>query len=168
MDSWLPWTIFPPVLVAALRGPGWIRPPSRRPLCKRVIAPPNFAFVLDDGSYATLDDLKGRPVLINFWATWCGPCRLELPELVKAAQENEDLVVLAVNMQEARSAVEPFAQEFDMTMPVVLDADGRLRMEYLVRGLPTTYFVDREGKIASVVAGPLTPKILADRLAEIR
>ncbi len=129
---------------------------------------PDFSLVLDDGRYLRLSDLKGRPVVLNFWATWCGPCRLEMPELVKTANADENLTVLAVNVQEARPPVEDFAAEFQMNMPVVLDKGGKVRNLFRVPGLPTTYFIDSTGKIASVVVGPLTPQILADRLAEIR
>ena len=142
-------------------------PQSGAPLQKGAVAP-DFAFQLADGRYAKLSDLKGRPVVINFWATWCGPCRLEMPELVKAAAANPDLVLLAANVQEARSQVEPFAAEFNLRVPVVLDADGKLSRLYQVRGLPTTYFVDGDGNIAAVVAGALTPQAIADHLTEIQ
>jgi peroxiredoxin len=93
---------------------------------------------------------------------------MEMPELVKAAQADPELVVLAVDVQEAKAPVEQFAAEFQMNMPVVLDTEGKVRSLYRVPGLPTTYFVDRSGNIASVVIGPLTPQVLAARLAEIR
>lgn len=128
---------------------------------------PDFSMVLEDGRFLRLSDLQGQPVVINFWATWCGPCRMEMPELVKAAAD-EDLVVLAVDVQEARGAVEQFAAEFQMTMPVVLDSEGKLRNLYRVPGLPTTYFVGADGAVSSVVVGPLTPQVLADRLAELQ
>lgn len=128
---------------------------------------PDFSMVLEDGRFVRLSELQGAPVVINFWATWCGPCRQEMPELVKAAHE-EDVLVLAVNVQEARQPVEQFAAEFEMELPVVLDGEGKLRRLYRVPGLPTTYFVDRNGTIASLVVGPLTPPVLAERLAEIR
>lgn len=130
-------------------------------------AAPDFALVLEDGRSLRLSDLQGKPVVINFWATWCGPCRMEMPELVKAAQD-EDVVVLAVDVQEARPPVEEFAAEFAMNMPVVLDTEGKLRNLYRVPGLPTTYFVGQDGAIASLVVGPLTPQVLADRLAEVQ
>ena len=137
-------------------------------LLKQGEAAPDFAMVLDDGRYLRLSDLQGKPVVLNFWATWCGPCRLEMPELVKAADANQDLVVLAADVQEARAPVEDFATEFKMNLPIVLDKDGKVRSLYRVPGLPTTYFIDKTGKIASVVVGPLTPQVLADRLAEIQ
>jgi thiol-disulfide isomerase/thioredoxin len=128
---------------------------------------PDFSLVLDDGRSLRLSDLQGTPVVINFWATWCGPCRMEMPELVKAAQ-NTGVVVLAVDVQEARGPVEQFAAEFKMDLPVVMDKEGKLRQLYRVPGLPTTFFVGADGAIASLVVGPLTPQVLADRLAELQ
>ncbi len=128
---------------------------------------PDFWLQLEDGRYVRLSDLRGKPVLINFWATWCPPCRAEMPEFVKTAAD-EDIIVLAVNDGEDRSLVEDFASAFGMTMPVVLDRDGMLGERYLVQGLPTTYFVDREGKVSSMVVGQITPAALDARLAAVR
>jgi thiol-disulfide isomerase/thioredoxin len=129
---------------------------------------PDFGMALTDGRFLRLSDLRGRPVVVNFWATWCGPCRAEMPELVKAAAADDELVVLAVDVQEALAPVQEFAGEFEMNFPVVMDTEGKVRQLFRVPGLPTTYFVDREGNIASVVVGPLTPQVLADRLTEVR
>jgi len=128
---------------------------------------PNFWLQLEDGRYVRLSDLKGKPVVINFWATWCPPCRAEMPEFVKTAAD-EDLVVLAINDGEDRKAVEEFAAAFGMTMPVVLDRDGMLNERYLVQGLPTTYFIDSQGKLSSMVVGQITPEALDAKLAAIR
>lgn len=129
---------------------------------------PDFALVLEDGSHLSLSDLRGRPVVINFWATWCGPCRLEMPELMRAAMADPKLVLLAVNTQEARDAVEPFADDFAMATPVVLDSKGDVNNLYAVRGLPTTYFIDGSGAISAIHSGVLTPPALKERLDAIR
>jgi thiol-disulfide isomerase/thioredoxin len=129
---------------------------------------PDFAMILDDGSHLTLSDLRGRPVVINFWATWCGPCRLEMPELMRAAAEDPDLVMLAVNVQESQETVAPFANDFAMITPVVLDLDGSIQTLYGVRGLPTTYFIDKSGRIGAAYPGILTPAVLQERLTMIR
>jgi thiol-disulfide isomerase/thioredoxin len=129
---------------------------------------PDFAMMLDDGSHLLLSDLRGRPVVINFWATWCGPCRLEMPELMRAAAEDPELVMLAVNVQESQERVAPFANDFAMITPVVLDLDGSIKTLYGVRGLPTTYFIDKSGRIGAAYPGILTPAVLQDRLTTIR
>ncbi|MBK8049774.1 MAG: TlpA family protein disulfide reductase [Anaerolineales bacterium] len=130
-------------------------------------AAPDFTMVWPDGRFTSLADLRGRPVAVNFWATWCPPCRMEMPELVKAAKD-PDLVVLAVNAEETVSLVNPFAEEYEMSMPVVMDPEGKLQDLYEVRALPTTVFIDRDGNIASVYTGAMTPQTLSARLAEIR
>lgn len=129
---------------------------------------PDFAVVLENGHFLRLSDLQGRPVVINFWATWCGPCRLEMPELMRAATTEPNLVMLAVNVQEAQTTVAPFAEEFVMTTPVVIDPEGVVQRLYEVRGLPTTVFIDKDGRIDAVYAGALTPTALEARLASIR
>lgn len=129
--------------------------------------PPNFQLRLDDGRHLSLQDLRGQPVLLNFWATWCGPCRLEMPEIVRVAATTPDLVVLAINVQESMEQIQPFAEEFQMTLPVVRDTDGALRNLYEVRGMPTTVFIDREGKIFTIWTGILTNKVLQELLAEM-
>lgn len=129
---------------------------------------PDFALVLDDGRHLLLSDLRGRPVVLNFWATWCGPCRLEMPELMQAAAVDPGLVMLAMNVQEAQETVAPFADEFAMTTPVVLDPAGAIKTLYAVRGLPTTVFIDPAGQIQVIHPGLLTPTALEEHLATIR
>ena len=125
--------------------------------------PPNIRLTLADGQGLTLHDLAGRPVMLNFWATWCGPCRIEMPDIVRRAQANAELVVVAINVREELSLVQAFAADFQMTMPVALDLAGEISDLYEVRGMPTSYFVGRDGQIAGVWTGLLTP----DRLKEM-
>lgn len=129
---------------------------------------PDFALQLDDDRTLRLSDLQGTPVMINFWATWCPPCRAEMPEIVEAAEKDQDLVVIAANVQEEIDVVRSFAEEFGMSMPVALDSDGRLRDLYQVRGMPTSVFIDRSGTIASVWAGLLDAERLEEELTKIR
>ena len=121
---------------------------------------PNFRLQAEDGRHFSLADLQGQPVLINFWATWCPPCRREMPDIVKAATTHPELIVLAVNVQEEQELVQAFAEAFQMTIPVVRDAEGELRDAYGVRGMPTSVFIDKKGKIATVWTGFLTPELL--------
>lgn len=128
---------------------------------------PNFRLQLTGEQGLYLSDLVGRPLLINFWATWCGPCRLEMPEIVAHANKNPDLVVLAINVQEQQEAVAAFAGDFDMTMPVVRDADAEIRDLYRVGGMPTSVFIDRDGKVATYWMGVMSPSKLEELVTGI-
>jgi peroxiredoxin len=130
---------------------------------------PNFALQGGDGGVRQLADYRGRPVVLNFWATWCAPCRQEMPELVAAYQEHQDqeLVVLGINAQESGEQARKFVDQYQMTFPVVLDSRGEIQQLYQVRGLPTTVFIDRQGRIAVRHAGLLTRQLLDQYLAEI-
>ena len=117
---------------------------------------PNFLLETLDGGEMRLSDLRGQAVVINFWATWCKPCRKEIPELVDAYNSYRDrgLIILGVNMQEGKGIVRPFAEEFGMKFPIPIDRDGEVGDSYRILGLPTTYFVDRGGVVRSVFTGP--------------
>jgi thiol-disulfide isomerase/thioredoxin len=129
---------------------------------------PDFTLPGLDGTPVRLSDLRGKTVLINFWATWCGPCRKEFPELVKLAQQHGDrgLVVLAVNVSESRDDVAHFAQEFGATFPIVLDSDSNVVQSYRLIGLPTSLFVDRDGVLRAQQLGPLTEANLTAKLGQ--
>lgn len=128
---------------------------------------PDFLLKLADDSMLSFHDLAGRPRLLNFWATWCGPCRIEMPEIVAAASTHADVLVVAVNVQEELDVVTEFAEDFDMNILVPLDTNAEIRNVYAVRGMPTTYFIDRENRIHSVWLGVLTPAKLDEFLAEL-
>ncbi|MCS6801666.1 MAG: TlpA disulfide reductase family protein [Chloroflexota bacterium] len=130
---------------------------------------PDFTLPTLDGRSLSLSSLRGRPVVINFWATWCAPCREEMPLLQTAFLRYgaTGLTVLAVDVQEGEALVRPFVEEFGLTFPVLLDKNGDVVSRYRVRGLPTTVFVDRAGIIQSVYLGPLDEKTLEDRLKAI-
>jgi peroxiredoxin len=116
-------------------------------------------FLLEDtgGNEVRLSDYRGRPVVLNFWATWCRPCRKEMPQLVAASERygDEGLVVIGLNLQEGRSIIEPFAQDYGVDFPILIDRDGEVGDEYRLLGLPTTYFIDKSGVIRSIFTGPL-------------
>ena len=122
--------------------------------------PPNFTLLLPDGRYTTLADLKGRRVLINFWATWCPPCRAEMPELLQAARDYPDLALLAVNVAEPADKVSQFAEQFRMDVPVVIDPKGVISDRYNVSGLPTSIFLDADGKIMDVRPGAINRAVI--------
>jgi cytochrome c biogenesis protein CcmG, thiol:disulfide interchange protein DsbE len=128
---------------------------------------PNFRIQLSDDQGLYLSDLVGRPILINFWATWCGPCRLEMPEIVQHSETSGDLLVIAINVQEELEPVAAFAEDFSMNMPVVRDERGEIRDLYQVRGMPTSVFINREGKIATYREGVMSPSTLEELLTQI-
>ncbi|MCS7221273.1 MAG: TlpA family protein disulfide reductase [Anaerolineae bacterium] len=130
---------------------------------------PDFEMAYPDGRRMRLSDWRGQPVLINFWATWCGPCRVEIPELIKAyeAHRQHGLVILAVNVQESAHQVQPFVDELGLSFPVVLDLDGEISRQYQVRSLPSSIFVGRDGLIAARWVGILSPEQLWNHLERI-
>ncbi len=103
-----------------------------------------------------LSDLRGKALLVNFWATWCGPCRKEMPQLVAAYERyrQEGLEIVAVNLQEPEDRVRRFMEEFGARFTVALDKTGAVVREYQLLGIPTTFFIDRQGVIRSIFRGP--------------
>ncbi len=130
---------------------------------------PDFAIHLPDGSTAHLSDYRGRPVILNFWATWCPPCRLEMPDLVETYETHKDegLVVIAIDDAEAHDLVSAFVEEFGMTMPVVVDPQGDVMRAYKTNSLPSSFFIDRDGVVRVRWLGLLTPDVLEQNLRSI-
>jgi peroxiredoxin len=124
-------------------------------------AAPSFALRDLDGQWASLADYEDRPLLINFWATWCGPCIVEMPELQAAYEQHQDdgLVILGMNRDEGINQIRDFfttSLDTEITFPILLDEHGAIADRYQVYNLPTTFFVDRNGVIVAVHRGPLT------------
>ena len=132
-------------------------PLSSSPSPREGFLAPDFTLDTLDGTKATLSELRGRIVLINLWATWCPPCRAEMPALENAYKQYKDsgVVVLGLNVtnQDSEKDIPPFVDEFGLTFPILLDRDGSVSALYQLKGLPTTYFVNREGIIRTVVVG---------------
>jgi peroxiredoxin len=119
------------------------------PVPGRPLAPD---FVLQDtgGEAHRLSDYRGRPVLINFWATWCPPCRDEIPSMNRAWGKiaEEDIAMLAINVGEDEDTIFVFTADYPADFPMLLDREGEVIGNWPVKGLPTTYIVDPEGRIA--------------------
>jgi peroxiredoxin len=136
------------------------------------LAAPDFTLKTLAGDTATLSRLQGRPVFLNFWATWCGPCRVEMEEIASAyrAHAQEGLQVLAIDLtdQERKlNDVRKFADELQMPFPVLLDEKGKVRKRYALRGVPTSVFIDAHGVVRLVNPGPITSETIQRGLAEI-
>ena len=130
---------------------------------------PDFTLETVDGKTVSLSDYRGRPVVINFWATWCAPCREEMPLLQETydAHRDDGLVVIGVNVRETPEKVKRFLAEVGVEFPVLLDSEGAAVNRYLVTSLPLTFFVDREGRLRTLVVGGMTEAVLEERLARI-
>jgi peroxiredoxin len=131
---------------------------------------PDFELKSLDGNIVRLSDFEGKAVLVNFWATWCGPCRAEFPDFQEASVDNADnLVIIGVNntVSDQVEWVDDFVAEMGATFPIVLDEDGQVVETYQVRGLPTTIFVDRDGIVNEVFTGPINKAYIAAKLNEL-
>jgi cytochrome c biogenesis protein CcmG/thiol:disulfide interchange protein DsbE len=113
---------------------------------------------LDGEGEVSLDSFRGRAVVVNFWASWCAPCRDEAPLLEAAWQEHRGrgLVVLGVDARDLAADGRGFVREFGLTYPNVYDGPGKIADSFGLTGVPETYFVDREGRVVHLVSGPLT------------
>jgi peroxiredoxin len=128
-------------------------------------------FSLDglDGRPVSLADFAGKVVLINFWASWCGPCELEMPDIQKQyeAHKDEGLAVIAVNSGESPADVKKFVDKYGLTFPVVIDARGQVGAQYRAAGLPMSLFVDRDGVIQVRHLGYMSDGQLKRYLAQL-
>ncbi|MBF0429583.1 MAG: TlpA family protein disulfide reductase [Magnetococcales bacterium] len=108
-----------------------------------------------DGRVHKLSDYRGKTILVNFWATWCPPCLKEMPSMERLWKEmgEKGFVILALNVGESADAVANFAFQHDLTFPLLLDQNEKTVRDWLVRGLPTSYVVDTQGRIVYQVIG---------------
>ena len=130
-----------------------------------------YDFTLNDveGNPIHLNELAGRPVIINFWATWCAPCRVEMPELEAAYQAHQDdgLVLLALDQQERAEDVTSFFDELGLSFTAVLDTEGTVSELYGVANiLPTTFFINAAGEVTAIHRGPMVQSQIDGYLAD--
>ncbi|HLF28938.1 MAG TPA: redoxin domain-containing protein [Anaerolineae bacterium] len=170
----LQWTLV--IILSTVVGGGWTwlsRAPDglddvASPVAGRPA--PDFTLQTTDGQRITLGDLRGQVVILNFWATWCPPCRTEMPALqeVYDARRAEGLLVLAVDQAEAPDVVRSFGAELQLTFPLVPDPDYVVSEQYRISLLPSTFFIGRDGVIREVVfGGPMNRALLESKIAPL-
>lgn len=128
---------------------------------------PNFKAATVDGEVFTLSSYKGKGVIINFWATWCGPCKAEMPDLNRMTAAHPNLAVLGVNYQQPHQAIARFAKRTEVSFPLLVDEEGLISTRYGVMGLPTSFFVDTQGIVVGVHVGVLNEARLAPWLEKM-
>jgi cytochrome c biogenesis protein CcmG/thiol:disulfide interchange protein DsbE len=142
-------------------------------------AAPEFTITTFDGETYTLADLKGKPIVLNFWASWCIPCREEAPALQRAWETYRErgLVVLGVDYVDTEADAKKFIAEFKQTYPNGPDLGTRISQSFRISGVPETYFIDREGRLLQGIdaqgrvkgnwIGPLPEEVLIARIEEL-
>lgn len=118
-------------------------------------AAPDFNLEDQNGNFVKLSDYKGKVVIVNFWATWCPPCRKEMPSMQRAWEilSKDDIAMLAVNVGEDSDAIFAFTAEYPVDFPLIMDKTSSVTRQWRVRGLPATYIVDPQGKIVYQAIG---------------
>lgn len=121
---------------------------------------PDFKLKTLDNKEVKLSDYKGKKVILNFWATWCPPCKAEIPDLIKFYEDfkDKDVVILGVDLtqsEKSQNAVADFLKSYGITYPVALDTDGTASKMYQVTGIPTSYIIDTQGIIRDIIVGPM-------------
>ncbi|WP_108669279.1 redoxin domain-containing protein [Peribacillus acanthi] len=128
---------------------------------------PDFELQTLDGQKVALSDLKGKKVMLNFWATWCPPCKAEMPEMEEFQQQlSKDEVILAVNI-DPQNDVEGFIDSMGVTFPIALDEGGEVNKMYKILTIPTTYFIDSEGVIQEKFIGAMSLKDMKELMGNL-
>ncbi|SOC21663.1 peroxiredoxin [Ureibacillus xyleni] len=134
---------------------------------------PDFTLSDMNGTHINLSDLRGKIVILNFWATWCPPCRAEMPHMQNFYEKNKDngVEIIAVNLtalDEGKQAVEKFINEYGLTFPVVLDESGSVGKLYEILTIPTSYIIDAKGRIFQKFVGSMDEQIMEDMIKSIQ
>ena len=132
---------------------------------------PDFTLQTIEGQQVSLSDYRGKPVILNFWASWCGPCRYEVPAFNSFYDKygNEGVSILAVNTQDNPDSALAYAKSDGLKFTIPVDPRGQVSSLYNVRGLPTTYFIDKDGIITSIKIGPfLFMEEIEDRMGSFQ
>ncbi|MED4584734.1 TlpA disulfide reductase family protein [Brevibacillus choshinensis] len=133
---------------------------------------PDFELLTPEGKSIKLSDLRGQKVIVNLWATWCPPCRAEIPDMQAFYEENKDkgVVILGVNLTSTENSVEnvaAFIKGYGMTFPVVLDVDKQVAVQYQAISIPTSYMIDSNGVIREKFIGPMDQEKMANIISSM-
>jgi peroxiredoxin len=122
-----------------------------------------------DGNEVSLSQFKGKRVFLNFWATWCGPCIKEMPEIENVFNETKDsdIVILTVNFGESHNTVKTFMDKNNYHFKVLLDSEENVAAKYNIASIPTSYFIDKDGTIVSMQSGPMNKLQMDTRIKDI-
>lgn len=167
--------------LAALMGSGWIyisrdatpntgpTPVTTAPYVGNLA--PDFTLATLDGQDVTLSDFRagdGQPVVLNFWATWCPPCRVEMPYFDRVSAKYDGRVgILGINQAESAETILDYATNNGLTYPLLVDRDMKINNLYGVLNLPTTVFIDQNGVVREVLVGTISQAVLEDRIEQL-
>ncbi|PIE79644.1 MAG: hypothetical protein CSA11_11055 [Chloroflexi bacterium] len=168
--EWIIW-----IVAAAVLGGAWIfvskeevKESSTLTLTEAPIVghlAPDFTLETAVGQSVTLSDYRGQPVVLNFWASWCGPCRVEMPFFEHAQRKyNGQAAVLGINQGESGDIVQDFGVRQHISYPLLVDDDNHVNLDYNVNSLPTTIFINPDGVVQEVVVGIVHQAVLEDRI----
>lgn len=165
------------LVLTLLLGSGWVwvsRVPPDQQSVTADPAPavghpaPDFTLTTLDGETFQLSDLQGTPVVLNFWATWCGPCQRELPALQAATERFAGRVVIAgVDQGEEAAVVQSYVDDLGLTFVIPMDENFEVSEQYAVLGLPTTFFIDADGIIRQIWSGEMNSITLAEGITAL-
>lgn len=171
--TWMIWVLFLGMIWTVITRVSPDQPQAQAgTAAKEGFTAPDFTLDLLDGGTVSLAELRGKVVLVNFWTSWCPPCRLEMPAIEKTYRNYKDLglVVIGLNLtaQDSEQAAANFVKEIGVTFPIALDRDNAVGNLYRVTALPTSFFIDRNGVIRFVVVGgPMSEALIQSKVEEL-
>jgi len=135
---------------------------------------PDFTLKTLEGKKVKLSDYRGKKIILNFWTTWCPPCKEEIPQMekyYKSLNKKDNVEILAVNLTSAdksKEYIKEFAESYDITYPILLDKKGEQQKQYEIVNIPTTYFINEKGQIKQIIKGPMDRKMMEYAMSSLK